>query len=52
MLDLSHPQTPHIFASSNPLEMVLDFCKRISVSESKGRADVVEIVRPCFAALR
>jgi hypothetical protein len=52
MLDLSHPQTPHIFAASNQLDMVLDFCKRISISDSKGRADLVEIVRPYFAALR
>src|SRR5687768_4443059 len=32
--------------------MVLDFCKRISISDSKGRVHLLEIVRPCFAALR
>jgi hypothetical protein len=52
MLDLDHPQTPHIFAASNQLDMVLDFCKRISISHSSGRGRMLEIVRPCFAALR
>jgi hypothetical protein len=52
MLDLSHPQTPHIFAASNQLDMILNFCKRMSISTGKHRLDMLEIVRPCFAALR
>jgi hypothetical protein len=52
MLDLNHPQTPHVFAASRQLDMILDSCKRISISASKGRLDLLEVVRPCFAALR
>jgi hypothetical protein len=52
MLDLDHPQTPHVFAASRQLDLILDYCKRISYAESKGRLDMLEIIRPCFAALR
>lgn len=52
MLDLDHPQTPHVFAASRQLDLILDYCKRISYAESKGRLSMLEIIRPCFAALR
>jgi hypothetical protein len=52
MLDLDHPQTPHVFAASRQLDLIGDYCKRISYADSKGRLDMLKIIRPCFAALR
>jgi len=51
MLDLDHPQTPHVFAASRQLDLILDYCKRISYADSKSRLQMLEIIRPCFAAL-
>jgi hypothetical protein len=52
MLNLDHPQTPHVFAASRQLDLILDYCKRISYADSKVRLDMLEIIRPCFAGLR
>lgn len=52
MLDLDHPQTPHVFAAARQLDLILDYCKRISYADSKERLFMLEIIRPCFAALR
>lgn len=52
MLDLDHPRTPHVFAASRQLDLILDYLKRISYADSKGRLSMLEIIRPCFAALR
>ncbi len=52
MLDLEHPQTPHIFAASRQLDLILDYCKRISISRTGGRRFMLEVIRPAFAALR
>jgi hypothetical protein len=52
MLDLDHPRTPHVFAASLQLDLILDYLKRISYADSKGRLSMLEIIRPCFAALR
>src|SRR5688572_1927726 len=52
MLDLDHPRTPHVFAASRQLDLILDYLKRISFADSKERLHLLEIIRPCFAALR
>src|SRR5262245_62122107 len=52
MLDLDHPQTPHVFAASRQLDLILDYLKRITYAASKERPHLLEIIRPCFAALR
>ena len=52
MLDLDHPRTSHVFAASRQLDLILDYLKRISYADSKERPHLLEIIRPCFAALR
>jgi hypothetical protein len=52
MLDLDHPQTPHVIAASRQLDLILDYLKRITYADSPGRLSMLEIIRPCFAALR
>jgi hypothetical protein len=52
MLDLEHPRTPHVFAASRQLELILHDCKRITLSGVAGRQFMLEVVRPAFAALR
>jgi hypothetical protein len=52
MLYLEHPQTPHVFAASRQEDLILDYCKRISLSGADGRRFMLEVVRPAFAALR
>jgi hypothetical protein len=52
MLDLGHPRTPHVFAASTHIDLILDYCKRISLSGAGGRRFMLEVVRPAFAALR
>jgi len=52
MLDLDHPQTPHVFAASRQLDLILEYLKRITYAASPGRLQMLEIIRPCFAALR
>jgi hypothetical protein len=52
MLDLDHPQTPHVFAASRQLNLILDYLRRITYADNPGRLRMLEIIRPCFAALR
>ncbi len=52
MLDLSHPETPHVFAAARQLDLILEYLKKISYSDSQGRLLMMEIIRPCFVALR
>jgi hypothetical protein len=52
MLDLNHPRTPHVFAASRQLDLILDYLKRITYADCRGRVQMLEIIRPCFAALR
>lgn len=52
MLDLDHPQTPHVFAAFRQLGLIHDYLKRISYADRKERLHLLEIIRPCFAALR
>jgi len=52
MLDLDHPRSQHVFAAAVQLDLILDYLKRISFSVSKERLHLLEIIRPCFAALR
>jgi|SRR5262245_7198318 len=52
MLDLDDPRTPHVFAASSQLDLILDYCKRISLSGADGRRFMLEVIRPAFAALR
>ncbi|MDY3555565.1 hypothetical protein R5W24_004708 [Gemmata sp. JC717] len=52
MLDLDHPQSRHVFAASQQLDLILDYLKRITYVGSKERLALLEIIRPCFAALR
>lgn len=52
MLELNHPQTAHVFAASQQLDLIVDYAKRITLSETKGRKFMLEVVRPAFVALR
>jgi hypothetical protein len=52
MLDLNHPQTPHIFAASRQEDLILDYCKRVSLSDRRGRLFMLKVLRPAFVALR
>lgn len=52
MLDLQHPKTPHVFAASRQLDLILDYAKCISSSDSDERRFMVQVVAPAFAALR
>jgi hypothetical protein len=52
MLDLDGPRTQHVFAASKQLDLMFDYLKRISYAESKSRLFMLEVIRPCFAALR
>jgi hypothetical protein len=52
MLDLDHPRTPHVFAASRQEDLILDYCKRISLSDKNARLFMLEVIRPAFAALR
>lgn len=52
MLDLDHPRTPLVFAASTQIDLILDYCKRITLSGASGRRFMLEVVRPAFAALR
>jgi hypothetical protein len=52
LLDLSHPKTPHVFAAARQLDLILEYVKKISYSESRDRLGMIQIIRPCFVALR
>lgn len=52
MLDLDHPLTPSVFAASTQLDLILDYCKKITLSGTSGRRFMLEVIRPAFAALR
>src|SRR4051812_13473369 len=52
MLDLDHPRTPHVFAAAKQEDLILDYCKLITLSDPASRRFMVEVARPAFAALR
>ena len=52
MLDLEDPQAAHVFAASRQLDLICDYVKRISCSASDARLFMLEVIRPCFVALR
>jgi len=52
MLDLEHPRTPHVFAASRQEDLILDYCKRISLSDRNARVFMLEVIRSAIAALR
>jgi hypothetical protein len=52
LLNLRDPQTPHVFAASKQIDLILDYAKRISFDDDGGRLFMVAVVAPCFAALR
>jgi hypothetical protein len=52
MLFLDHPQTPHIFAAAMQLDLILDSCKLITLSDADSRLFKLEVIRPAFEALR
>lgn len=52
MMNLNHPRTPHVFAASRQLDLILDYAKRITGSDRNGRQFMAHVVAPCFAALR
>jgi hypothetical protein len=52
MLDLDHPRTPFVFAASQQLDLIIDYCKRITLSGTSGRLFMLEVIRPAFVALR
>src|SRR5262245_35025974 len=45
MLDLDHPDTPHVFAAARQEDFVLDCCKRITLSGAAGRLFMLEVIR-------
>ena len=52
-MDFDHPQTPHVAAASRQLDLILDYCKRITLLSDAGeRRFMLEVVRPAFVALR
>ena len=42
VLDLSHPKTPHVFAAARQLDLILEYLKKISYSDSQGRLFLFE----------
>ncbi len=52
MLDLSHPKTPQVFAAARQLDLILEYLRKISYSDSRSRLFMIEVIRPCFVALR
>lgn len=52
MLDLDHSSTPWVFAAARQEDMILEYCKRITLAGEHGRRFMLEVVRPAFAALR
>ena len=52
MLDLDHPQSPHVFAAASQLDSVRAYLRKISCSDTKARLFMLEQTRPCFVALR
>ncbi len=52
MLDLDHPRTPSVFAASTQLDFILEDCKRMTLTDTRGRRFRLENIRPAFAALR
>ncbi len=52
MLNLSSPQAPHVFAASRQEDLILDYCKRMTLAGADRRRFMLEVVRPAFAALR
>jgi hypothetical protein len=52
MLDLDHPQTPDVFAASWQLDLILNCCKRATLTGASGRRLMLGVVRPALAALR
>jgi hypothetical protein len=52
MLNLGDPQTPHIFAASGQLDLIVEYCRKISLVGAAQRRFLVEVARPAFAALR
>ncbi len=52
MLDLSHPKTPHVFAAARQLDLILEYLRKISYSDSQSRLFMIEVIRPRFVALR
>jgi hypothetical protein len=44
MLDLERPRTPHVFAASRQEDLILDYCKRISLSDKNGRLFMLEVI--------
>jgi len=52
MLDLNHPQTPHVFAAAKQLDLILRYSKLTTIGTGKRRFDCYQIVEPSFNALR
>jgi hypothetical protein len=52
LLDLSHPKTPQVFAAARQLDLILEYLRKISYSDSRSRLFMIEVIRPCFVALR
>ena len=52
MLDLDHPQTPHIFAAAKQLDLILQYSKLATLGSGKHRFDFYQVVEPSLNALR
>lgn len=52
MLDLDHPQTPHVFAAARQMDLILGCAQQMTAATGRHRNNLLEIARPCFAALR
>ncbi len=51
MLDLDHPQSAHRIAAAKQIDLILDYAKRITTDDGRGRQFMNNVVAPCFAAL-
>jgi hypothetical protein len=52
VINIEHPDAPYIFAASRQLDLIVDYMRRITVSDGQHRRFLLEVVRPCFEALR
>ena len=53
MLDMSNPRAADIFAASRQMDLILEFCKVLTLGRTAARRQfTLRIMQPAFAALR
>ena len=50
--DLNDPRALGVFAAAKQEDLILDYCMRITLAGTSARSRMLEMIRPCFAALR